>query len=92
MLVEVGYPFLIWPAKIRPFWLVAISAIHLGVGVIMGLWMFSIMMILMNFSAFGLRLVINRVSRQQLPTIRIGDNSNRSSVVGFDAPRAGEKI
>jgi hypothetical protein len=71
MLIEVGYPFFIWPAKTRPIWVIAISAIHLGVGIIMGLWMFSIMMIVMTFSAFGFRLILNRMSHQKLRALRI---------------------
>jgi hypothetical protein len=62
MLIEMGYPFLIWPAKSRPIWVIATIALHLGIGMIMGLWMFSIMMIVMTFSAFGFRLVLNRMS------------------------------
>jgi Vitamin K-dependent gamma-carboxylase len=74
MLIELGYPFLIWPAKTRPIWVIAISAVHLGVGIIMGLWMFSIMMILMTFSAFGLRLVLNRIPPWQFRTLHIRAN------------------
>ncbi|HEX2571122.1 MAG TPA: HTTM domain-containing protein [Polyangia bacterium] len=58
MLIEVGYPFLIWPRRIRPVWVAATIALHLGIGVMMGLWMFSSMMILMTFSAFGFALLV----------------------------------
>jgi hypothetical protein len=59
MLIEVGYLFFIWPARTRPLWLVAAIGLHLGIGLLMGLWMFSLMMIVMNLSAFGFDLLMS---------------------------------
>jgi hypothetical protein len=53
MAIEVGYVLFIWPARTRPIWLVATIGLHVGIIVNMGLIMFSIMMIVMNLSAFG---------------------------------------
>jgi hypothetical protein len=44
----------IWLRSLRPWWVAATVGLHLGIGVTMGLWMFSVMMILMTMSAFGL--------------------------------------
>lgn len=57
MFIECGYPVFIWPARTRPFWLVATVALHSGIGAMMGLWMFSLIMIVMNASAFGVELL-----------------------------------
>jgi hypothetical protein len=85
MLIEVGYPFLIWPAKSRPIWVIATIALHLGIGMIMGLWMFSIMMIVMTFSAFGLRLILNRMSYGQLRTVQISEGPRTTTFSAFYA-------
>jgi hypothetical protein len=53
VVVELGYPLLIWPRRTRALWVSATAALHLGIGLLMGLWMFSLMMVLMNLSAFG---------------------------------------
>jgi hypothetical protein len=57
LLIEVGYAFFIWPRRLRPWWVAATVGLHLGIGVTMGLWMFSVMMILMTVSAFGLPMM-----------------------------------
>ena len=53
LLIEFGYPFLIWPLKTRRIWLPAIIALHGGIALFMGLPLFSMTMIAMNISAFG---------------------------------------
>jgi hypothetical protein len=58
VIIEVGYSLFIWPIRTRPVWLLATIALHLGIIVSMGLFMFSIMMIVMNLSAFGSDLQI----------------------------------
>src|SRR5262245_29394611 len=35
MLIEVGYPLLIWPRRLRPWWVAATVALHLGIGLTM---------------------------------------------------------
>ncbi len=52
MVIEAGYPVCIWPRRLRPWWVVATVGLHLAIGVTMGLWMFSLMMIIMTLSAF----------------------------------------
>ena len=53
LLVEIGYAAFIWPRRTRPVWLLATVGMHLGIGVFMGLWLFSAVMIVLNISAFG---------------------------------------
>lgn len=57
LLVEVGYALFIWPRRTRLVWVAATVALHLGIGLTMGLWMFSLIMILMTCCAFGVPMV-----------------------------------
>lgn len=52
-LLELSYPILIWPNKTRPLCLIAIIGMHVGVGLTMGLHLFSLVMIVFNLAAFG---------------------------------------
>jgi hypothetical protein len=51
--VETLYPVFIWPRRTRPFWLANIVLLHLGIGLLMGLYMFGLVMIIINVAAFG---------------------------------------
>lgn len=46
IVLELGYPFLIWGRRTRPYLLCAAIALHLGIAVMMGLYAFSFVMIL----------------------------------------------
>lgn len=52
-LLETGYLLFIWPRKTRTFWLVAVITMHLAIGLAMGLYLFALVMITLNFAAFG---------------------------------------
>jgi hypothetical protein len=52
-LLEIGYPFFIWSDKIRKIWLICICAMHAGIGVTMGMYLFALIMIILNIAAFG---------------------------------------
>jgi len=52
-LLEVSYPICIWIKKTRLIWLVCILAMHAAIGILMGLYLFALMMIIMNVAAFG---------------------------------------
>lgn len=52
-LLETGYPAFIWPGKTRPYWLVSILLMHLSIGLTMGLYLFALIMIVLNVAAFG---------------------------------------
>jgi hypothetical protein len=60
IVLELGYAFLIWNCKTRPVWVALIIGLHLSIGIFMGLWMFSALMIIMNGTAFGFDLVLKR--------------------------------
>ena len=53
MLVELGYSFFIWRRETRGPWLLATLALHLGIGLFMGLWFFAALMIFFNLAAIG---------------------------------------
>jgi hypothetical protein len=52
-LLEFGYPFFIWSRKTRNIWLFAICGMHILIGVTMGMFLFSLVMIVLNVAAFG---------------------------------------
>lgn len=56
-LLEITYPFFIWNAKTRKIWLICICAMHVGIGVTMGMYLFALIMIVLNVAAFGPRLI-----------------------------------
>jgi hypothetical protein len=52
-LLEIGYPFFIWHSKTRKIWLIGICAMHVGIGLTMGMYLFAFIMIILNVAAFG---------------------------------------
>ena len=52
-LLEITYPFFIWNNKTRKVWLICICAMHIGIGVMMGMYLFALIMIVLNVAAFG---------------------------------------
>jgi hypothetical protein len=63
-LIELGYPFFIWIRKTRLFWLVCILAMHAAIGLAMGMYLFALVMIVLNVAAFG----IGMSKRRPLPS------------------------
>jgi len=62
-LLEVSYPVFIWMKKTRLVWLVCILAMHAAIGLLMGLYLFALVMIVMNLAAFGTN---RRIGRRRL--------------------------
>ena len=56
-LLETGYPFFIWNNKTRSIWLICICGMHILIGLAMGMWLFSLVMIVLNLAAFGPGLI-----------------------------------
>jgi Vitamin K-dependent gamma-carboxylase len=56
-LLEISYPFFIWNTKTRKIWLISICAMHVGIGVMMGMYLFALIMIVLNVAAFGSGLI-----------------------------------
>jgi hypothetical protein len=52
-MLEIGYPFFIWNNKTRKIWLICICAMHAGIGLMMGMYLFALIMIILNVAAFG---------------------------------------
>jgi hypothetical protein len=52
-LLEVSYPVFIWMKNTRRIWLICILAMHAAIGLMMGLYLFALVMIVMNLAAFG---------------------------------------
>lgn len=67
-LLEIGYPFLIWNNKTRKVWLISICAMHVGIGVTMGMYLFALIMIVLNVAAFGPGLIRAECKRASLQT------------------------
>jgi hypothetical protein len=51
--IELGYPFLIWPKRTRAIWLGCIIGMHAAIAIVMGLYLFAFVMIVLNVAAFG---------------------------------------
>src|SRR5206468_10845417 len=52
-LIELGYVVFVWMKRTRFFWLVCILAMHVAIGLTMGLYLFALVMIVLNLAAFG---------------------------------------
>ncbi|HEX6739496.1 MAG TPA: HTTM domain-containing protein [Vicinamibacteria bacterium] len=53
MVVELGYAFFIWRPETRGAWLGATLALHLGIGLFLGLWFFAAVMVVFNLAALA---------------------------------------
>jgi len=62
-LLEITYPFFIWNSKTRKIWLICICAMHVGIGVTMGMYLFALIMIVLNVAAFGPGCFAQRTKR-----------------------------
>ena len=51
--LEFGYPFFIWSARTRKIWLVSVCAMHVAIAITMGMYLFSLVMIVLNLAAFA---------------------------------------
>jgi uncharacterized membrane protein YphA (DoxX/SURF4 family) len=55
-ILETGYPFFIWHNRTRKIWLVCICTMHAAIGLLMGMYLFALIMIVLNVAAFGVGL------------------------------------
>jgi hypothetical protein len=65
-LLEIGYPAFIWNSKTRKIWLIGICAMHAGIGLAMGMYLFAFIMIILNVVAFGPGLIRTEHARISL--------------------------
>jgi hypothetical protein len=52
LVIELGYPVLVWPRRTRKVWAVATIGLHAGIAVFMGLVSFSAVMAVLTLAAF----------------------------------------
>jgi len=64
-LIELGYVVFIWMKRTRLFWLVCILAMHVAIGLTMGLYLFALVMIVLNIAAFGVDSGVPFLRRRQ---------------------------
>lgn len=55
VVLEIGYPLMMSMKKTRLLWLALILAMHVAIGVTMGMYLFALVMIVLNIAAFGPR-------------------------------------
>ena len=53
LVLEIAYPVFIWPRRTRIVWLALICAMHIGIALTMGMYLFAMVMIVLNVAAFG---------------------------------------
>ena len=63
-LLEFGYSFFIWNPRTRSIWLLAVCAMHVAIAFTMGMYLFSLVMIVLNVAAFGAGVF--RANREEL--------------------------
>lgn len=56
-LLEISYPVFIWLPRTRAVWLAAILTLHAAIGLLMGMYLFAMVMIVLNLAAFGVDLL-----------------------------------
>jgi hypothetical protein len=71
-MLEIGYPFLIWNSKTRKIWLIGICAMHVGIGLTMGMYVFAFIMIILNLAAFAPDLIRADLRTYQPGTVARG--------------------
>jgi hypothetical protein len=82
-LVELGYSFFIWIRKTRLFWLVCILAMHAVIGLAMGMYLFALVMIVLNLAAFGIGMSRERPVSAEIAAGRSA--AQRASISGRSA-------
>jgi hypothetical protein len=51
--IELGYPVFTWSRKTRPIWLGCVLGMHAAIGIVMGMYLFALIMIVLNVAAFA---------------------------------------
>ncbi len=53
VVLELGYPVVIWIRRARSLWLTAVCVMHVMIGLTMGMYLFAFIMIVLNLAAFA---------------------------------------
>jgi len=59
LLIEFTYAFLVWIPKYRTFAVISAVGMHLGIGLVMGMWLFAGIMVCLNLFAFGAEILVD---------------------------------
>jgi hypothetical protein len=91
-LIEIGYPVFIWIKKTRFLWLVCILAMHVAIGLTMGMYLFALVMIVLNLAAFGVGIrfpfIRNAAGDTQHVRCFFRSSNRRPNILGrCDLPR-----
>ena len=70
--LETAYPVFIWWRRTRAVWLSGILLMHVAIGLMMGMYLFAMVMIVLNLAAFGVDL---------FPTLRVTQASRPEDAV-----------
>jgi hypothetical protein len=88
MFLEVGYCLAIWNRRLRTPWLALVMGMHLMIGLTMGMWLFGLIMIVLNVGAFGAEALAD--ARALVPRLRAVARARRWARPLRDAPVAGD--
>ena len=58
VLLETAYPIAIWYRRTRLPWLICIVGMHAAIGLAMGMYLFALIMIVLNAAAFGPEFIV----------------------------------
>jgi Vitamin K-dependent gamma-carboxylase len=85
LLVELGYAVFIWIPATRRLALASAILMHVGIGIAMRLWLFSLVMISFNLAAFGWAQLARRPVRQGAPREAAPDAADETRATGSTA-------
>ena len=73
-ILETGYPLFIWGRITRKIWLICICGVHIAIGLTIGMYLFALIMIVLNVAAFGPSFIFqhsqpNRIRRTEMAMI-----------------------
>ncbi len=79
-LLEPSYAFLIWPSWSRRPVLAGICAMHLAIGLLMGMYLFALVMLILNLAAFGVAGSRREIgdAAETAPTTRVSQIARQS--------------
>ncbi|MGH8102359.1 MAG: HTTM domain-containing protein [Chthoniobacterales bacterium] len=69
--LELGYAFAIWHKRTRVIWLTCILAMHIGIGLAMGMYLFAFIMIVLNAAAFAPELIFGRRKQTEVSATKL---------------------